>query len=158
MEEVSIMSPKTTRFLAAVLLSSTLASPVLAEQVRLKSADGNIDMMVELLSYDDANYEIRLGGATASSLVPRSALACEGAACPPGVAATAEAPAAEEEKEAEPVYAERRPDPDLVIIGSDSVGEDLLPLMLSPYAEMLGGGCFRTGAGVQVAGAIFVPR
>jgi phosphate transport system substrate-binding protein len=85
----------------------------MAEDVTLKSADGTVNLSGELLEFTDGNYVVRtdLGDLRISS----SRVRCEGAACPVIETTTA----------------------DVKIVGSDTVGEGLMPLMMGGFATYM---------------------
>lgn len=85
-----------------------------AEEVDLKSNDGSVNLRGELLGFEDGFYIIRtaLGEFRMSSARVR----CEGAACPQIDIASA----------------------DVRISGSETVGEELMPIILGGYAASFG--------------------
>lgn len=92
----------------AVVLTTTTA---LANEVRLKSPDGQIDMIGQLINVSATDYTImtRVGQLS----VARNLVDCEGDSCPQVNIAQA----------------------DLTIRGSDTVGEELMPLLVEGYAN-----------------------
>lgn len=94
----------------ALLMSSTAT---FADEVTLKSADGTVNLVGEFVDFQDDNYIIRtsLGDLRISA----SRVRCEGAACPSfdDVAA------------------------DVAIIGSDTIGLGMMPLLMTGFAATL---------------------
>ncbi len=86
---------------------------VMAQEVTLKSADGTVNLTGQLVKFENGNYTLsnELGELSISA----SRVRCEGEACPEldtGVA-------------------------DVKLVGSDTVGEGLMPLLMSGYATFL---------------------
>ncbi len=100
---------------AAVALVSGLMFPVAgaADQISLKSTDGTIDLVGEFVEFANDTYIIRtsLGDLRISA---RSVI-CEGAACPTFDDVTA----------------------DVAIVGADSVGLGMMPLLMTGFAASL---------------------
>lgn len=92
----------------AVGLSST---PSFSQDVRLHSPDGQVDMFGELLEVREDAFIIKT--AVGPMSVERSKVLCEGATCPKTDIANA----------------------DIVVRGSDTVGEVLFPLLVEGYAN-----------------------
>ncbi len=90
-----------------------LPTSVLADEVTLKSADGTVNIVGEFIDFSDDNYVIRTG--LGDLRIAASRVRCEGEACP--VFDTASA--------------------DVQIIGSDTVGLGMMPLLISGYASYL---------------------
>ncbi len=101
----------------AALACAILITPSAAQEVRLISKEEGLNVLVDLISVDDDFFYVRVAASGDTMTIPREMVQCEGVACP-----------APERREA-----------DLVMVGSDNVGEDLMPLILEPYAAMLGG-------------------
>lgn len=101
---------KRTLCMAALTTSMLLSSVAFAGEVTLKSADGTVDLKGELVKFKDDNYVIRtaLGELAISSSLVR----CEGASCPTFDTATS----------------------DVSFYGSYTVGQGIMPLLLSGYA------------------------
>ncbi len=101
--------------LRAMLVASTCLMPMsaAADTVTLKSADGTVNLVGEFIDFKDDLYIIRttLGNLRVSA----SRVSCEGAACP--VFETASA--------------------DTNIVGSDSIGLGVMPILMSGYAAFL---------------------
>ncbi|MEM6739205.1 MAG: phosphate ABC transporter substrate-binding/OmpA family protein [Pseudomonadota bacterium] len=93
--------------IAALGLASTGA---LANEVSLKSADGTVNLTGEFVDFVDDNYIIRT--ALGELRISAARVRCEGAACPSFEDVTA----------------------DVTIAGSDTVGEALMPLLMSGFA------------------------
>lgn len=94
----------------AVGLSTT---PSFSNDVRLHSPDGQVDMFGELLEVRENAFIIKT--AVGPMSVERSKVLCEGASCPKTEIANA----------------------DIVVRGSDTVGEELFPLLVEGYAHQL---------------------
>jgi phosphate transport system substrate-binding protein len=84
-----------------------------AEEVTLKSADGTVNLVGEFIDFKDDSYVLRT--ALGDLRVAASRVRCEGAACP-----TFETAAA-----------------DVRFAGSGTVGEGVMPLLMSGYAGFL---------------------
>lgn len=87
----------------------TMATAAAAQEVVLSSTDGSINLTGELVSYDDETYSIRSTLGLMS--ISRSDVSCDGEACPKVAFDSA----------------------DLYIRGSDTVGEELMPLLVEGY-------------------------
>ncbi|WP_342077517.1 phosphate ABC transporter substrate-binding/OmpA family protein [Yoonia sp. SS1-5] len=100
-------------------------------EVTLTSEDGDSLVAGTLLDYKDGVYSVE----TVANILTVSAGidACAGEGCPSYEVITPASVVAEEDAP-EPV---RRP-ANLVMVGSDNVGEDLMPLVMAPFAELLG--------------------
>lgn len=100
----------TVAVFAASLFAAQFAS---AQEVILKANDGSVDVSGELVSFEDGFYTIRtsLGQMRMSA----ARVSCVGDACPQIVTA----------------------ETDFVITGSDTIGDELMPLMLEGYAASL---------------------
>ncbi len=98
---------------AAALGIALAPSLALAAQVTLKSADGTVNLVGEFIEFKDDNYIIRteLGDLRISS----SRVRCEGAACPEITTASA----------------------DVTIVGSDTLGLGMMPLLLTGFASAM---------------------
>lgn len=83
-----------------------------ADQVTVRSTDDSAVITGELVSFDDKSFVLKtpFGNVT----VARADVLCEGDACPKAEVNT-----------------------DLLITGSDTVGEDLMPLLIEAYAETI---------------------
>ncbi|WP_168769046.1 phosphate ABC transporter substrate-binding/OmpA family protein [Yoonia maricola] len=103
---------KTRQVVSMIAMTAAISttSTAWASEITLLSADGAIDLVGELLDFSDNTYAIRtvLGDLSISA----SRVSCDGAACPVIAA----------------------PDADVVIAGSDTLGQSLMPLLLSGYA------------------------
>ena len=103
------------------------------EEVTLKSTNGSMQITGELLDYADGVFTVQTSLAVLTA--DEDAVTCEGAGCPTfAMPARAIAEAPVEEEEAAPI----RLAADLVMVGSDSVGEDLMPLVMQDFAALLG--------------------
>lgn len=111
--------------LAALTLSTALLAPAatLAQEVTLKSADGTVNLVGDFIEFSDNNYVIRTG--LGDLRISAARVRCEGAACP--TFGTTEA--------------------DVAIAGSDTVGDGVMPLLLSGYAAKLGAEATVTATG-----------
>ncbi|MFP7675481.1 substrate-binding domain-containing protein [Marivita sp. S0852] len=113
------MSNLLSRLKRSALTASLVASASLlphaanAGDVVLKSADGNVDLKGEFVDFTGTEYVIRT--ALGDLRVAAARVRCEGAACP-----TFDTDAA-----------------DLKFVGSDAIGDGLMPLLLSGYAAHL---------------------
>ncbi len=99
---------------ATLFAVSMIASPMaFAQTVVLKANDGSVDVSGELISFEDGFYTIRtqLGQMRMSA----ARVSCEGSACPQIDTASA----------------------DFRIAGSDTVGDELMPLLLEGFAASL---------------------
>lgn len=103
----------------AVTLAATIAAisagSALAQSVVLKANDGSVDVTGELISFEDGFYTIQtlLGQMRMSA----SRVSCQGDACPQDVASVAET--------------------DFSITGSDTIGDELMPLLLEGFATVI---------------------
>ena len=107
---------RTRNTVSAVALAASLLLPttVAADEVTLKSADGTVNLVGEFIEFSNGNYVIRteLGDLRISA----SRVGCVGDACP----------------------LVKEVNADVTIAGADTVGVDILPLLLSGYAGFLG--------------------
>lgn len=119
------MSVIKKNFASIVALGVALAGPVAAQssEVTLKSADGTVNLVGEFVAFTDNNYIIRTG--LGDLRISASRVRCEGAACPQFGDTTA----------------------DVMIAGSDTVGDGVMPLLLSGYAAFLGAEVTQTATG-----------
>ena len=104
------------RFATGALISFAAGSipmSVLADEVTLKSADGTVNLVGEFVDFKDDTYIIRTG--LGDLRIAASRVRCEGDACP--TFETAEA--------------------NVVIAGSGTVGNGMMPLLISGYASHL---------------------
>ena len=122
--DLTIRNSKRSIF-AALTLSTALLAPaaVLAQEVTLKSADGTVNLVGDFIEFTDNNYVIRTG--LGDLRISAARVRCEGAACPDF--GTTEA--------------------DVAIAGSDTVGDGVMPLLLSGYAANLGAEATVTATG-----------
>lgn len=97
----------------ALITGVALSSAANAEEVTLRSPDGTINIEGELLGFDDGVYLIRsvLGEVRLSA----SRVSCEGAGCPELASAVA----------------------DVTFAGSASMGQGIMPILMSGYADTL---------------------
>ncbi|WP_373635113.1 substrate-binding domain-containing protein [Yoonia sp. SS1-5] len=107
---------KHRNLVSAVALAAALIAPaaVGAGEVTLKSEDGTVNLVGEFVEFVDNNYVIRTG--LGDLRISAARVRCEGESCP----------------EFNVV------DADLQFAGSDTVGEGVMPLLLSGYAAFLG--------------------
>lgn len=99
---------------AAVIFGAGLIpTHVLSENVTLKSSDGTVNIVGEFVDFTDDHYVVRTG--LGDLRIAASRVRCEGAACPVFETSTA----------------------DVVISGSDTLGQGLMPLLMSGYASSL---------------------
>ncbi len=119
---------------ATFLVPLLLASGALAEQVTLRSDDGQINISGDLILFDGEQYVVRVPD-LGDLRIAASRMTCSGPGCPSTeeVQVTSTSEAGEPAEEAAPI----RLQADLVMVGSDNVGEDLMPLVMGPFAEML---------------------
>ena len=105
---------KFKRSAASVALLAGLMTPVagMAEDVTLRSTDGTINVTGELVEVKDGSYIIRT--ALGELGIAQSRVVCEGAACPAF----------------EPAVV------DVAIVGSESIGKRLMPLLMAGYASV----------------------
>ena len=89
------------------------AAPAVADIVTLKSSDGTVNLVGDLVSFDGDIYIIRtdLGDLRIAS----SRVTCSGEGCPATAAVSA----------------------DVTLVGSDTVGDGLMPLLMQGYATYL---------------------
>ncbi|WP_189411525.1 phosphate ABC transporter substrate-binding/OmpA family protein [Neogemmobacter tilapiae] len=99
-----------------------------AQDITLTSLDGSVRLTGELISVSEDNYVLR--GEFGEVQVPTAKMRCEGAACPPMTAAAKT----------------------LAIAGSDTIGEELMPLLLSGLAEAQGAAARKTMLDETTAG------
>ncbi len=97
----------------ALLTAGWAPTTAISEQVNLRSDDGTINLSGEFIDFSDDHYVIRT--ALGEFRISAARVRCEGDACP-----TFETEAA-----------------DLVFVGSDTLGQGLMPLLLSGYASYL---------------------
>ncbi|WP_165793339.1 phosphate ABC transporter substrate-binding/OmpA family protein [Yoonia maritima] len=88
-----------------------MASPALADDVSLTTSDGEMALSGELIDFTDGFYVMRTE--IGEVQVPASLVSCAGAACPAGGQANI----------------------DFTIKGSDTIGAELMPLLVRGYAE-----------------------
>ena len=102
--------------LGTLLLTATVLSPTVlaAQEIALKSKDGRVNLFGELVEFSGDHYVIR--GALGDLTVKAESMTCEGAACP---------------------FVEEKLT-GLKIAGSDTIGKELMPLLLSGLAESRG--------------------
>lgn len=100
---------------AAVAVVSGLMFPLAAaaDQVSLKSTDGTIDLTGDFIDFANDTYIIRTS--LGDLRIAASSVICEGAACPTFDDLTA----------------------DVTIVGSDSVGLGMMPLLMTGFAASL---------------------
>lgn len=96
------------------LIGLLMGSAAFASEVQLRSPDGAIGLRGELMSVDDSHFVVRTE--IGDIKVERARVECLGAACP----------------QVETIAA------GLTVRGSDTIGDELMPLLLEGYAESLG--------------------
>lgn len=119
------MPAKLKQAITISLTSCLLSTAVFANEVELRSPDGAMTITGTLTGYDDAMYF--LSTTVGEMRVERAKVNCIGATCPQQAAIKA----------------------DLTIRGSDTIGDELMPLLLEGYAEHINA----TIAGRQQTGA-----
>ncbi|MEL6681303.1 MAG: phosphate ABC transporter substrate-binding/OmpA family protein [Pseudomonadota bacterium] len=119
------MSSIKRNLVSAFALGAVLAGPLEAQssQVTLKSADGTVNLVGEFIAFNDNYYIIRTG--LGDLRISASRVRCEGAACPDFNATEA----------------------DVLLAGSDTVGDGVMPLLLSGYAAYLNAEVTQTATG-----------
>ncbi len=100
---------------ATIALASGLLLPSagIAAEVTLRSTDGTINVTGEFIDFRDDTYIVRT--ALGELRIAASSMVCEGAACPSfeGISA------------------------DVTIVGSDSIGQGMMPLLMTGFAAAL---------------------
>jgi len=109
----SLNNPTALSRSLVIILAGLLPFAALSNDVVLKASDGSINVVGELLDFDDDNYVIQT--ALGELRISASRVRCEGEACPDIETATA----------------------DVVFAGSDTVGLGMMPLLLTGYASFL---------------------
>jgi phosphate transport system substrate-binding protein len=107
--------PRRTLMFTGALLSTLLLGtmPLSAQEVTLKSADGTVDLTGQLVKFENGNYVVAtdLGDLSISA----SRVRCEGEACPKIDVS----------------------DKAVKIVGSDTIGAGIMPLLMGGYATYL---------------------
>lgn len=100
---------------AAVALASGLLLPSagMAAEVTLRSTDGTINVTGEFIDFRDDTYIVRT--ALGELRIAASSMVCEGAACPSFDGFSA----------------------DVTIVGSDSIGQGMMPLLMTGFAASI---------------------
>lgn len=111
----SLIMNGSIRALKTVALAGLMTLPLVANagEVRLKSADGTVNLIGEFIDYKDGNYIVRT--ALGDLRISASRVRCEGDDCPDFETAAA----------------------DVHFVGSETVGLGILPLLLGGYATYL---------------------
>jgi phosphate transport system substrate-binding protein len=111
---------------SALAMSVALMFPVAAAaaEVTLLSADGSVNLTGEFIEFTDNNYVVRTG--LGDLRISASRVRCEGEACPVFSDVTA----------------------DVIIAGSDTVGDGIMPLLMSGYSAFLEAEATTTATGV----------
>ncbi len=119
--------PRLKRFLQGIILASApvIAGGAWAEQVTLKSSDGTVNLIGDLISFADDNYIIRTD--IGDLRIAANRVRCEGEGCPQIAAMTG----------------------DVVIAGSDTIGEGLMPLMMDGFSTFLNAEVKKENASVE---------
>lgn len=101
-----------------LVLASTFMMPIsAAAEITLQPESGDFTLIGELISYENGNYVIKT--ALGELNVPGDSVTCIGEECP--------------------VIEAESQKPDVNFAGSDTVGDELVPLMLVGYASSIGG-------------------
>lgn len=103
------------RYLTLSLLLVAQTGPAIADDIRLVSPDSQLDMTGALIGFEDGVYTLQT--AVGEIRISSDLVTCEGEACPVAQEAT----------------------PDFTIKGSDTIGVELMPLLVRGYAESIGG-------------------
>ncbi|MEL6838679.1 MAG: phosphate ABC transporter substrate-binding/OmpA family protein [Pseudomonadota bacterium] len=121
------MSTLKRNLVSAVALGVALAGPSAAQssEVTLRSADGTVNLVGDFIEFSNNNYVIRTG--LGDLRISASRVRCEGAACPDFNDTQA----------------------DVVMAGSDTVGDGVMPLLLSGYAAFLDAEVTQTATGAS---------
>ncbi|EBA11917.1 OmpA/MotB [Roseobacter sp. CCS2] len=100
---------------AAIALASGLLLPSagIAAEVTLRSTDGTINVTGEFIDFRDDTYIVRT--ALGELRIAASSMVCEGAACPSFENITA----------------------DVTIVGSEAIGQGMMPLLMTGFASAL---------------------
>ncbi|KIT16904.1 phosphate ABC transporter substrate-binding/OmpA family protein [Jannaschia aquimarina] len=108
----------------------------LGGQVTLTAKTGGETFSGRLVDIADGMFSVESGGVILSAAV--DTVTCSGPGCPPPavLASSTVEDTVEAEEVAEAPPPVRLP-ADLVMVGSDNVGEDLMPLVMEPFAEIL---------------------
>ncbi len=119
------IAPLKQNLVSAVALGVALLGPLAAHsaEVTLKSADGTVNLVGDFVEFTDNNYVIRTG--LGDLRISASRVRCEGAACPDF----------------------NNTEADVIMAGSDTVGDGVMPLLLSGYAAFLGAEVTQTATG-----------
>lgn len=121
------MSQLKSNTVSALTLSVAMTVPPAAQaaEITLKSADGTVNLVGEFVEFTDNNYVIRTG--LGDLRISAARVRCEGDACPDFSGS----------------------DADVSIAGSDTVGNGVMPLLLSGYAGFLGAEVTETATGTS---------
>ncbi len=119
--------PKRNLVLAGAALSTLalLTGTAWADEVTLKSADGTVNLMGDLISFSDDSFIIRTD--LGDLRIAANRVRCEGAACPEMATMSG----------------------DVVIAGSDTIAKGLMPLLMDGYATFLDAEVTRENAAVE---------
>jgi phosphate transport system substrate-binding protein len=101
----------------------------LGGQVTISKIDGGSSFSGELVGFSDGIYSVQSD--TSLLTAKASEVTCTGPGCPSTDLIQASSTTVEE------APAPIRLEADLVMVGSDNVGEDLMPLVMEPFAELL---------------------
>lgn len=104
---------KTSAATLALVAGTLLPAVAVAQDVTLKSTDGTINVTGEFIDLRDDTYIIRT--ALGDLRISASSMVCEGAACPTFEEAVA----------------------DVTIVGSEAIGQGMMPLLMTGYASSL---------------------
>ncbi len=105
---------KNTLCAVTLIGASMLPYNVLAQDITLKSADGKVNLVGELVQFADGHYDIKTG--FGEFKIAAAGVTCEGDACP-------------KFEEEDALVAE------VSFAGSDTVGLGIMPLLLAGYAS-----------------------
>jgi len=104
---------------AASALAFFAATAALSDPVTLRTNNGDAELTGEIVSFDEVNYVIDTSGGQFT--IRADSVTCEGADCPTTVSVARNAAQTDT----------------VVISGSDTVGDGLMPILLSGYAGFL---------------------
>ncbi|MEO8529904.1 MAG: phosphate ABC transporter substrate-binding/OmpA family protein [Deltaproteobacteria bacterium] len=104
---------KLSQLLYGAAVSLAMTTPLLAEVVNLKSSDGTVNLSGDLISFDGDIYIIRTD--LGDLRIAANRVTCAGEGCPETAAVVS----------------------DVMIVGSDTIGEGLMPLLMQGYATYL---------------------
>ncbi|WP_159087099.1 phosphate ABC transporter substrate-binding/OmpA family protein [Loktanella sp. Alg231-35] len=103
-------------------------------QVTLATKDGAHSFSGQLIDFTDGVFTVQSANSVLTANVDQ--VTCTGIGCPPPELLASSMNLTEEDEVVEESTPVRLP-ADLVMVGSDNVGEDLMPLVMEPFAEIL---------------------